>query len=289
VSLAACGSDPVKPDAMPDAAPRCDPAAPFAAPVPVTGLNTMLDDVSARLSEDELIMVFARRQMTNVYDLYQATREARDAPFGAAELLATVNSVNSELWPTLSPDGLTLMFDSDRGQPGIYHLHVARRTSTADRFGSPAIVNGLRDREVHAYLANANALYFTSATSVRPGMGSDDLWRVEVNADGTLGEPTAIIGGVNTTNEEVAATLTQDELRMYFRRTVAGEPDIFSAQRSTTSDGWGAAVPVPGLSVIGVNEIPTWISPDNCTLYLFSNAPDGAGGYDLYVAYRGSP
>ncbi len=274
---------------MPDAPPRCDPTSPFAAPVAVTELNTSLDDASARLSEDELTIMFARRQTGGIWDLYQATRTARDAPFGAPELLATVNSVNSELWPTLSPDGLTLLFDSDRGQPGTYRIHVARRASTAERFSGAAPLAGLLDREIHAYFANASAVYFSSPSTARPGEGGSDIWRVGVNGDGTLSAPAAIIGGINTSNEEVTPALTPDELRMYFRRTVMNEPDIYAAQRSTTNDGWGAAMPVLEVSVMGVNEVPTWISPDNCTLYLFSDASGGAGGFDLYVAYRGSP
>lgn len=287
--VSACDSDPPAPDAMPDAAPRCDASAPFAAPVPISELNTALDDVTARLAPDELTIIFSRRQTSGTYDLYQATRTSRDAAFDAPEILATVNSVSSDVWPTLSQDGLTLMFDSDRAQPGVFHLHVARRASTSDRFGAATSVSGIMDREVHPYLANAGALYVSSPAAVRPGVGSTDLWRIPVTSDGTLGTPTAIIGGVNTVDEEVTATLTEDELRIYFRRTVATEPDIFVAQRSTVNDGWGAATPVPGLSVAGVNEVPTWVSADNCNLYFYSNAPNGAGGQDLYVARRGSP
>jgi len=120
-------------------------------------------------------------------------------------------------------------------------------------------------------------------------VGGYDVWRVEVNGDGTVGTPTAIIGGINTAEDELAATLTPDELRVYFRRTVMTEADIYMAQRSTTSDGWGAAVLVTEVSAMGVTEVPTWISPDNCTLYMYSNAPDGMGGLDLYVAHRGTP
>jgi hypothetical protein len=61
------------------------------------------------------------------------------------------------------------------------------------------------------------------------------------------------------------------------------------ASRTTSSDGFGAAMPVPGLSVAGVNEVPNWISPDGCALYFHSNAPDSMGSRgedDIYVAIR---
>jgi hypothetical protein len=287
ILAAACGSDKATPDAMPDAPPRCDPSVPFAAPVPVDGLNTMLDEVSARLSPDELTVVFTRRQTTLVYDLYQATRPSRDATFSSIELLATVNSVNSEVWPSLSLDGLTLAFDSDRGTPNMYRIYIARRASTSERFASATLIPELMVREVHPSLVNDHALYFTSP--VRTGQGLEDIWRAELNPDGSLGTPASVLGGVNSPAEEVAATLTEDELRIYFRRTVAAEPDIYTASRSTVNDGFGAATPVPGLSVAGVSEDPTWVSADGCNLYLFSDAPGGAGGQDLYVARRGEP
>ena len=284
---AACGSDPAAPDSMPDAAPRCDPSTPFAAPVPVDGLNSTLDDVSARLTPDELTVVLSRRQTTDVYDLFTASRDARDAAFGTPTLLATVNSINSDVWPTLSPDGLTLMFDSDRGTPGTYRIYTSKRTTMTAPFATAMAVPELMTKDVNASLANEHALYFNSI--MRVGAGLADIWRVSVNPDGSLGTPAALIGGVNSVDDDVTAALTQDELRIFFRRTIAAEPDIFTASRSTTNDGWGAATPVPGLSVVGVNEVPTWISPDGCNLYLYSNATGGTGGTDIYVARRGEP
>lgn len=272
---------------MPDAAPRCDVTAPFATPVPVDGLNSALDDLTARFTPDELTVVLSRKQMSGVYDLYTASRAARDAAFGTPTLLATVNSINSDVWPALTPDGLTLMFDSDRGTPGTYRIYSSKRATMSDPFGTAVAVPELAIKDVNASLANEHALYFNSLT--RGGAGSADIWRAEINPDGSLGTPAALIGGVNGVNEDVTAALTQDELRIYFRRTVAAEPDIFTASRSTTSDGWGAATPVPGLSVAGVNEVPTWVSADGCNLYLYSNAPDGGGGLDIYVARRGDP
>lgn len=286
VALAACGSDAVTPDAMPDAAPRCDPSAPFTAPVPVGGLNTMLDDVTARLSPDELTVVFARRLSTNVYDLYTATRGAREEPFATPELLSTVNSINNDVWPTLSPDGLVLYFDSDRGT-GVYHVYVSKRTATAERFGPAVPAAGLMDRETHPMLANGQALYFTSPTAVRTGVGLDDLWRVELDATGAPKTPTSVLGGVNSTDSEITAAVTEDELRIFFRRTTAGEADVYMAARSTAQDGFGAAAAVPVVAVVGISEVPTWISPDGCSLYFYSPAPNGAGGQDIYVTRRG--
>ncbi len=287
----ACGSDPALPDARPDViGPRCDPQAPFGAPEPVGGLNSPNDDVSARLSPDELFVAFSRRTGagTGLYDMYQATRTARDLPFETPTLLATVNSVNSETWPTVSPDGLLLAFESDRST-GTGHIYTSKRATVADKFGPASIAPALMDLERHPYLANNRALYFVSSLRTG-GQGMLDIWRTEIDSTGATSTPVAVLGGVNTPDDEVTPTVTEDELHMYFRRTVGAELDIYTASRSSTADGFGVATAVPGLSMMGLNEIPNWISADGCSLYVQIVSPAGGmGGDDLFVARRGTP
>jgi hypothetical protein len=289
--LAACGSDPALPDARPDVTvARCDPEAPFAAPVPVEGLNSVNDDVSARLSPDELTVVFARRTGagSGLFDLYSAIRASRDLPFETPTLLATVNSVNSEHWPSVSPDGLLLVFSSDRST-GKSHIYSSKRASVADKFGPPMIAPALMDLEEHPYLANGRALYFSSAIRTG-GQGLADIWRTEIDSTGATSTPVAVLGGVNTPEAEVTPAVTEDELHIYFRRATGGELDVYTAARSSTADGFGAATAVPVVATPGVNEVPTWISPDGCSLYVqIVGATDGMGGTDLYVARRGMP
>lgn len=79
--------------------------------------------------------------------------------------------------------------------------------------------------------------------------------------------------------------VSADELHIYFGRLIGGTNyDIYEASRSTTSDGFGEATPVPGLADPTYNELPSWISADGCELYLSTNM--GVAGQDLYVATR---
>jgi hypothetical protein len=286
--LSACEGDPVKGDAPTDiVVPRCNPAAPFGIPALVGGINSDADDLSARFSADELVVVFGRRRPSGVFDLFTATRPDRDAPFGAVSLMASVNSVNSDVWPTLSPDGLLLLFDSDRST-AIFHIYTSRRAAVTDSFAAATPAVALMDREVHPMLANGRALYFASAE--RPGQGTSDLWRAEIDSTGATSAPVALVGGVNSADAEDAPALTQDETQLYFRRTAGIESDIYAASRSTAQDGFGAAAPVAGLAVAGLRETPTWISPDGCVLYVAMTqpVPTGMGGDDIYVVRRGS-
>ena len=252
----------------------------------VLSLSTDADDTRARFTDDELEVVFARRSGAGVYDLWTARRPSLAEPFGDPELLATVNSVNSDMWPTLSPDGLRLVFDADRATPGAFRVWSSRRPDRAAPFGPPALREELAMGEVQPHLANAAALYLASST--RPGLGAADIFRAELDADGALSEPVAVVGGVNTAEDERAPAVTADERQIFFRRTVNGEHDIYTATRSTAQDGFGVAEIVPAVSQPGVVEFPSWISPDGCHLYFHSNMPidGGPAGYNIFVARR---
>jgi Tol biopolymer transport system component len=287
VVAAACGDDGATPDARPDVlVQRCEQSAPFQAPAPVAGLNTTMDDVSARLTPDELTVVFARRATNGLYDMYTASRASSNDGFGTPTLLATVNSINSELYPTLSPDGLLLVFDSDRGT-NVQRVWVSKRASTSDNFGAATAAVALMEKETQPMLANGRALYFTSDARM-PATGMRDIWRTEIDSTGATSVPTGVLGGVNTAADELSPTVTTDELKMFFARKTGAESDVYLASRVATSGPFGDASPVLGLAVTGVDETPSWIAPDGCALYLHMTAPGGMGGADIYVAKRGN-
>jgi Tol biopolymer transport system component len=275
--LAACSGGTKKPDAPPG--PRCDATAAFGAPMPVTSLDSTFDDEGARFTPDELSVVFARSRSGGTTDLYLATRTTADGDFDPPMLLGTVNSVNSELWPTLSPDALLLLFDSDRAT-NKFHVYTSTRGDTMAPFGPPSASVALADGDSEPLLASATSLYFTSST--RTGLGMGDIWRADIDSTGAAGTPVAVIGGINSAANETAPAVTADERVMAFAR----DGDVYLASRSAPTDGFGPAAAVDGLAAMGVNEAPTWISPDGCHLYIQSDAPGGMGGIDLYMAAR---
>ena len=286
--LAGCGGGGSNPDApIDEPAARCDPNGAFGAPVLVTGINSDQDDASARLGEDELDITFARRAGT-VWDLWRASRISIDEPFTAPALLTSVNSVSSDLWPTVSPDGLTLLFEADRTTPGTFHIWRSTRAAKTSPFGPPLPRPDLRDKDQEPMLANDHALYFSS--TMRGGLGLGEILRSAVDANGAIAAPELLVGGVNTDTQEDSPALTSDERTIYFRRVSAtGEPDIYTASRSTPTDGFGAAAAVPGLAEPGISEGPNWISPDGCHLYFHSDAVGGSGGVNVWMASRPPP
>ena len=96
----------------------------------------------------------------------------------------------------------------------------------------------------------------------------------------------AVLGGVDTPANELVPVVTTDELHIYFARNNGTDYDVFEASRSSLADGFGAAAGVPGISTIGYDELPSWVSPDGCHLYYSSAA--GVTGNDLFMIARGT-
>lgn len=286
--VAACGgSDPVAADATAADAPptaRCSPTGAFGAPDELAALNGPTEDLGGRLSTDELVILFSRTNADQTWDIWTASRAADTAAFGAPEVVGSVNTIYSELWPTVTPDGKTLYFMSDRVSPATYGIFVSTRVSTGDPWDPPIVSADLMDGDGHPYAANASSLYF-AAGATRMGAGLDDIFRATRDATGKLTMIDTVLGGVDTTASEAVPVVTADELHIYFARHNGTDFDVFEASRSSLADGFGAATAVPGISTTGYDELPSWVSPDGCHLYYSSAA--GVTGSDLYMIARG--
>jgi len=71
-------------------------------------------------------------------DLWVSTRPSKDDPWGTPNNLGpTVNSSRADDCPSLSADGLSLYFTSDRGGLGGYDVFVTTRPSKEDPWGEP--------------------------------------------------------------------------------------------------------------------------------------------------------
>jgi len=107
-------------------------AAPFGEP------RVVASGAEASVSGDGLTLVRGAPDMT------MRRRPSLDAPFGEAiDLGPQVNSPADERRPTLSPDGQSLVFSSDRpGGAGGLDLWISRRKSSNDSFGPAEKIGG---------------------------------------------------------------------------------------------------------------------------------------------------
>ena len=109
-------------------ATRASTSEPFADVVSLgAGVNTASNETAPALSADGLTLYFGsdRPDGFGSTDLYMATRATTSDPFGdVTNLGADVNTASNDNNPTISADGLMLLFNSNR--PGVGwsgHLH----------------------------------------------------------------------------------------------------------------------------------------------------------------------
>ncbi len=162
-------------------------------------INSREDDGAAFPSADGLELYFTSRRSGN-YNLYVSKRSDKNDKWSEPVSLDILNSPDSESGASLTADGLTLFFHSDRpGGFGGYDLYVATR-ETRDVNWSPPVNLGpainTQYGDMCARLSfDGHTLYFCEypLSDVRPGgMGGGDLWQVlvkpvvDLNDDGIV-------------------------------------------------------------------------------------------------------
>ncbi|MCF7973086.1 MAG: hypothetical protein K9N55_04680 [Phycisphaerae bacterium] len=129
-------------------------------------LNALGRLASPTLTSDELVIVFSGSSLPGGiggHDLWQATRAARTSPFGAAVNVTELNTGAAEYHPSLSGDGLSLYFISNRN--GSFQIFKAERSALGQPFGSPVPMTELEVPDAVLdfpfVTADRSALYFT--------------------------------------------------------------------------------------------------------------------------------
>ncbi|MEZ4366562.1 MAG: hypothetical protein R2939_09780 [Kofleriaceae bacterium] len=132
------------------------------------------------------------------YELWSARRGALAEAFAAPVLATTLNSAGAETDPSLSADGLELVFVSDRdGAERLYQ--AARASAAADFAAAPIVMRGLEATPVHAAAwAGADTLYLTDdagglARATRAARGAPFAPPTSVGAP-AVGWPTVSAG-----------------------------------------------------------------------------------------------
>jgi WD40-like Beta Propeller Repeat len=98
----------------------------WSAPAQLENVNSPSSDLSPFLSADDLTLYF-HSDRGGSDDLYVATRPSVDAPFGAPQPIAELDSSDADDDPWVSPDGHTMFFASDRDSPGTLQIYEAHR------------------------------------------------------------------------------------------------------------------------------------------------------------------
>jgi hypothetical protein len=255
----------------------CDPEGRYGPPTPVPGLNTPASDRAITLSPDELTAYLASTRGGN-FDLYIATRASIDAPFSEPVPIAGLNTPAIERDPSLSGDGLTLVFD--RVSSATSHdLFIATRSSTSVAFGAPKRLDAI-DTELADFApwldSRGAQLYWASG----PETQYDIMYAWGTTPGSFAGHMP--VAELNTPEVESHPILTPELRTIYFNRRENGQASIWTARRKASSLPFEAPTRIEELATL-VNDFPMWVSSDTCRLYLTSNV---SGEYDIMVSER---
>lgn len=155
----------------------------FFAPVFVTGLNSAFVDHLPWMTGDELTLFFVSNRGesgtadTHDTDIWMATREHVTDGFGNIRRLSGINSDANEGGGTITEDGLTLYFASDRmGTLGNDDLWVATRPDVNSDFDEPENLSSLVNSADHdrdpSLSSDGQELFFSSERD-----GKNHIWR----------------------------------------------------------------------------------------------------------------
>ena len=208
-----------------------------------------------------------------------------------------VNTQESDGSPHMSPDGLSLYFQSKRpGGSGGGDLWVAYRETPDDSWGTPvnlgSTVNSPADDWAPSFSPNELELFFTSKRPGGPG-GFADIWlTTRETLEDDWGAPEPLGPNINTSDFEGHPSISSDGLELYFcawttnARPGSGSSDIWVTSRSSLSDPWAEPMnlgaPVNSSSFEGEQDI----SADGLCLVFSGDRPGGSGAWDLWVATR---
>ncbi len=165
-------------------------------------VNTSAFESWPTISSDELSLFFSDGMWGMSYplrtggygngDLWVTTRATKDDNWGTpVNLGPTVNSASVDQAPYISPDGLSLLFASDRaGGAGSIDLWVTTRPTVNDDWGPPVnlgpTVNSASSDEGTSISSDGLTLFFGSN---RSGGENWDIWMTKRPSRSTPWEP----------------------------------------------------------------------------------------------------
>jgi Tol biopolymer transport system component len=252
-------------------------------------VNSSAYESGPSISGDDLSLYFrsARPGGYGNRDVWLASRATINDAWGEpVNLGSVVNSPYEEGGPSISSDGLTLYFYSNRpGGSGGNDIYVSTRETIDDPWSEavnlgPTFNSSASDGGAHIS-ADGLSLFFNSRR-----LGDNDVYvSTRATTDEPWGEPVNLGPVINSSADDRAPSISTDDLRLFLisrRPGGYGDHDLYVATRATRNDPWGEPTNLgPTVNSPALDAHPS-ISVDGRMLYFNSNRPGGIGDNDLW-------
>jgi hypothetical protein len=223
-----------------------------------------------------------------------------DFTFGTPTEVTSINSSSEELNASISSDGLSLYFISDR--PGGYggrDIWVSTRETTDDDWGEPTnlgpTINTSAGEWGVSISSDGLSLYFDTKQSGASG-AVDDLWvATRETTDDDWSNPVNLGPTVNSSADDYTPSISSDRLSLYFTSGRAqggyGLYDLWVTRRETVLDSWGNPMNLGPTVNSSAYELDPCISADGRILFFtigMNNCGSrcGYGGTDIWMTMR---
>jgi len=251
-------------------------------------VNSPYDDMDPFIAPDGLSLYFAswRPGGYGDADIWVVTKQTSERnPEGywgpPMNLGALVNSEHREMGPSITTDGLTLVFFSDRPDGlGDGDIWVATRPSKDDPWGEPvnlgSPINSDNPEFCPCISPDGCSLYFSKIGYLSPTnpdifYGGEIYMTTRVTRESPWETPVKLeVMPSRQGSGNWGASISSDGLALFFYSDYADVsllPDIWLATRTHNDDGWGTPIRLgPEINTQNGEQKPS-ISTDGSTLY----------------------
>jgi outer membrane protein OmpA-like peptidoglycan-associated protein len=221
----------------------------------------------------------------------QAAKEEPSA-YNPENLGPKVNSAQMEYFPSISADGLTLVFTHRNmdGQQLDEDFWVAYRDSVNGPWSKAKALEGMLNTSgnegAQAITADGNVIFF-AACERQDGFGSCDIFASFLQPNGFWGKAINLGPQINSGLWESQPSISPDGLTLYFvRGRNSRDQDLNIYSSEFTADGWTKAKPLSSAINTRGQETSPYIHFDGQSLYFSSNGHPGMGDLDFFVARK---
>ena len=254
------------------------------------GINTKGNNESVvALSPDGKELYFFRSGTSLQGNLF-VVNKTRNGSWGKpSNLSAMINTKYRESHVTISPDGNSMYFTSDRpggfGGLDIYVMKKLPNGQWSEPKVLPAEVNTPKDEEYPFVHPNGSILYFNSKG--HETVGGYDVFFSRINEDGTYSPAENMCSPINTPDNDICYSLSCDGKTAYVagvRADSYGEYDIYEIADKTEESNM---IVYRGSVKYADNCIPknvyVWVKNNTTGADLGSYKLDSVGYYNCYL------
>jgi len=258
-------------------------------------INSQYDDYINAITADDQ-QLFLTRKLPRVHhvptestefneDFYKAVK-TDSVWHKAINLGPPVNTEENEGALCISPDGKYIFFAACNRPDGFGSCDLYWSKKTGDIWSDPknlgSVVNSSAWDSQPSFSSDGKTLYFASTR--QGGKGSSDIWKTELQPDGSWSVPINLGDSINTAFEEMAPFIHPDNRTLYFGsrgHQGMGGFDLFYSRMD--ADGkWTTPVDLGYPINTYADEINLVVNAKGDVAYISSDKLGGKGGMDIY-------